>query len=72
MIKKLPSLYRFIAICFIGTMGLIGLCRQHIVTFRNGDLRGDEAFAFGLACIGAAIALSLWDYLHIRRTRLEA
>lgn len=52
-------------------MGLIGLFRKHIVTLRNGDLRGDEAFAFGIACIGAAIALSLWDYFHIRRARIE-
>ncbi len=69
--NNISAFYRFIAICYLAVMGLIGTVRRHVGTFQNDDLFGEEAFAFGIACLGGAVLFACWDFYQLRRHNVQ-
>jgi len=58
--------YRFFAICFFSTMGLMGVVHRQV---GHGYIFGDEATAFGVTCLLISAVLIILDIRTARAAR---
>lgn len=62
MMTKFDSIYRFFVICFFSVFGLVSLKYQHVPTVFGPHIYGEEAMAFGISCLLAAIGYLVLDF----------